>query len=288
MVSPYPPRVPHHLIHRAVATALEEDLGQAGDVTSQATVAPKATATGRINSRSDGIVCGIVCAEEAFRQIGPDVTVKAFKLDGDRLTPGQAVLEISGDARQILAAERTALNFMTHLSGIATLTRRFVDEVSGTGAHICCTRKTTPGLRALEKFAVRCGGGHNHRFGLSDAVLIKDNHIVVAGGVGAAIEAARAFAGHLVAIEVEVDTLEQLEEALEAGASAVLLDNMDNGTLARAVEVTAGRAKLEASGNVTLERVRSIAQTGVDYISSSRITMAAPPLDLGLDIEIQI
>jgi nicotinate-nucleotide pyrophosphorylase (carboxylating) len=287
MTSPYPPLVPLHLIERAVGTALEEDLGQAGDITSQATIAPDATAVARINSRVDGIVCGIACAEAAFSMIGPGLSVAAFVRDGERLQPGKAVLQVTGNARLLLAAERTALNFMTHLSGIATLTRRFADEVAGTQAKICCTRKTTPGLRALEKYAVRCGGGHNHRFGLDDAVLIKDNHIAVAGGVRAAIEAARAFVGHLVAVEVEVDTLEQLAEALDAGATAVLLDNMDNAMLAEGVALTAGRAKLEASGNVTLERLRSIAETGVDYISSSRITMAAPPLDLGLDIDIR-
>lgn len=287
MTSPYAPIVPRHIVERAVAAALEEDLGQAGDITSQATIAPDATAVARINSRAEGILCGMACAEIAFSLIGPGVTVKSFASDSERLAPGMPVLEVSGNARMILAAERTALNFITHLSGVATLTGRFVDEAAGTPARICCTRKTTPGLRALEKYAVRCGGGHNHRFGLDDAILIKDNHIAVAGGVSAAIGAARAFAGHLVAVEVEVDTLEQLAEALDAGATAVLLDNMDNAMLARAVEMTAGRAKLEASGNVTLERIRSIAQTGVDYISSSKITVAAPPLDLGLDIDIQ-
>ncbi|WP_196259104.1 carboxylating nicotinate-nucleotide diphosphorylase [Pelagibacterium limicola] len=287
MLFAHAPRVPLHLIERSVSLALEEDLGQAGDITSQATIAPEATAVARVNARVEGIICGLACAEAAFRQIGPGLAVTAFTEDGDTLVPGSAVLEVSGNARLILAAERTALNFMTHLSGIATLTRRFADEVAGTAAHICCTRKTTPGLRALEKYAVRCGGGHNHRFGLDDAILIKDNHIAVAGGVRAAVEAARAFAGHLVAIEVEVDTLDQLQEALGAGAAAVLLDNMDDETLARAVALTGGRAKLEASGNVTLERVRAIARTGVDYISSSKITMGAPPLDLGLDIEIR-
>lgn len=287
MPSPYPSLVPSHLIARAVAAALEEDLGQAGDITSQATIAPEATAVARINSRAEGIVCGIGCAEQAFSLIGPGLKFESFVDDGAILAPGTAILQVSGNARLILAAERTALNFLTHLSGIATLTRRFADEVAGTSARICCTRKTTPGLRALEKYAVRCGGGHNHRFGLDDAILIKDNHIAVAGGVRAAIEAARAFAGHLVAVEVEVDTLGQLAEALDAGATAVLLDNMDNETLAQGVALAAGRAKLEASGNVTLERVRSIANTGVDYISSSRITMGALPLDLGLDVEIR-
>lgn len=282
----HPPQVPTHIIARAIKRAFEEDLGQAGDITSQATIGPKATAAARINSRQAGILSGLECALAAFDMIGPGLEVKSFVADGDALYPGTAVLEVSGNARLILAAERTALNFMTHLTGIATLTRTFVDHIEGSGAKICCTRKTTPGLRALEKYAVRCGGGHNHRFGLDDAILIKDNHIAVAGGVAQAIGAARAFAGHLIAIEVEVDTLAQFEQALEAGANAVLLDNMDADTLARAVAINAGRAKLEASGNVTLETVAQIARTGVDYISTSKITAAAPPLDLGLDIAI--
>lgn len=282
----HPPALPRHIVERAVRLAFEEDLGQAGDITSQATIGPEARAVARVNARQDGVVCGLDCALMAFEAIGPGLEVETFVADGDAVAAGDAVLEVRGNARALLAAERTALNFLTHLSGIATLTRRFVDQTTGTGAHICCTRKTTPGLRALEKYAVKCGGGHNHRFGLDDAILIKDNHIAVAGGVGAAIAAARGFAGHLVAIEVEVDTLDQFEEALEAGANAVLLDNMDEQTLARAVAINAGRAKLEASGNVTLERIAAIARTGVDYISTSRITMAATPLDLGLDITI--
>lgn len=282
----HPPALPRHIVERAVRLAFEEDLGQAGDLTTQATIGPDAVASARINAREAGAICGLDCALAAFALIGPGLDVETFVADGAVVKAGDAVLEVRGNARALLAAERTALNFMTHLSGIAALTRRFVERTEGTSAHICCTRKTTPGLRALEKYAVKCGGGHNHRFGLDDAVLIKDNHIAVTGGVGAAIMAARGFAGHLVAIEVEVDTLDQLEEALEAGANAVLLDNMDEATLKRAVAITAGRAKLEASGNVTLERIAAIARTGVDYISTSRITMAAPPLDLGLDVSI--
>lgn len=278
--------LPRHVIERAIKAAFEEDLGQAGDITSQATIAPDATATARVVSRQDGVVCGADFALAAFTLIGPGVDVEIRIADGERIEPGSVVAEISGNARAILAAERTALNFMTHLSGISTLTRQFVERTEGTQTRICCTRKTVPGLRAAEKYAVKCGGGHNHRFGLSDAILIKDNHIAVAGGVAAAIISARAFAGHLVAVEIEVDTLEQLEEALAWGATAVLLDNMDDATLARAVAITAGRAKLEASGNVTLERIATIAATGVDYISTSKITVAAPPLDLGLDIAI--
>lgn len=284
----HPPALPRHIVEQAVLAAFTEDLGQAGDITTQATIGPRATAVARINAREAGIVCGLDCARAAFALIGSGLTVETFAEDGDTVAPGAPILQVSGNARLILAAERTALNFMTHLSGIATLTHAFVDRVDGTGAHICCTRKTTPGLRALEKYAVRRGGGHNHRFGLDDAILIKDNHIAVVGSVTAAIEAARAFAGHLVAIEVEVDTLAQFGEALAAGANAVLLDNMDNDMLREAVAMNAGRAKLEASGNVTLERVRAIAETGVDYISTSKITMAANPLDLGLDIEIDV
>lgn len=282
----YPPALPRHIVERAVRSAFEEDLGQAGDVTSQATIGPDITATARINARQEGVICGLECAIMAFDLIGPGLTVEAFVADGAGVEAGVAVLEVRGNARMLLAAERTALNFMTHLSGIATLTRSFVARTQGTKAHICCTRKTTPGLRALEKYAVKCGGGHNHRFGLDDAVLIKDNHIAVAGGVGPAILAARNFVGHLVAVEVEVDTLDQLKEALDFGANAVLLDNMDENMLAGAVAFNAGRAKLEASGNVTLDRITTIAETGVDYISTSRITMAAAPLDLGLDIAI--
>ncbi|WP_127145727.1 carboxylating nicotinate-nucleotide diphosphorylase [Pelagibacterium montanilacus] len=285
-VSAHPPALPVHIVEAAVRLALAEDLGQAGDLTSQATIAPDAVATARMVARSGGVVCGFDCARSAFAQIGgaPRVTVMAS--DGEAITPGQVLLEVSGNARAVLAAERTALNFLTHMSGVASLTRRFVDLIEGTGARICCTRKTTPGLRALEKYAVKCGGGQNHRFGLSDAILIKDNHIAVAGGVGAALAAARAFAGHLVAVEIEVDTLDQLAEALDAGADAVLLDNMDVDTLRRAVGMTGGRAKLEASGNVTQETVRAIAETGVNFISTSRITAASVPLDIGLDIAI--
>lgn len=286
MSMPYPPSLPRHIVERAVLDGFEEDFGQAGDLTTQATIGPDATATARINARDRGVICGLACAQAAFALVGPGLEVQPLVTDGATVEAGADLMDVRGNARALLTAERTALNFMTHLSGIATLTASFVSRTQGTNARICCTRKTTPGLRALEKYAVKCGGGHNHRFGLDDAILIKDNHIAVAGGVGPAIAAARAFAGHLVAIEVEVDTLDQLAEALEGGANAILLDNMDEETLARAVAMTAGRAKLEASGNVTLDRIGAIARTGVDYISTSRITMAAPPLDLGLDIRI--
>lgn len=282
--APLPPALPRHIVEDGVRRAFAEDLGQAGDLTSQATIGPDATARAQIVSRADGVVCGTDFALAAFAMIGPGLAVDIAKGDGAAVTAGDTVLTVSGNARALLAAERTALNFMTHLSGIATLTRAFVAETEGHATRICCTRKTTPGLRAAEKYAVRCGGGYNHRFGLSDAILIKDNHVAVAGGVKAAVARAQGFAGHLVAIEVEVDTLDQLAEALDAGATAVLLDNMDDAMLAEAVRITGGRARLEASGNVTLERIAAIAATGVDYISTSRITMAATPLDLGLDI----
>lgn len=279
-----PPALPRHLVESAVAAALAEDLGQAGDLTSQATLSAEMRARATISAREAGVVAGLDLAAAAFRLVGDGVAFTPVCADGDRVEAGGIVAEIDGPARLVMGAERVALNFLNHLSGIATLTRRYVDEVAGTGARICDTRKTTPGLRAFEKFAVRCGGGANHRFGLSDAILIKDNHIAVAGGVGAAYRRAIETAGHLVAIEIEVTTLAELDEALAAGARIVLLDNMDNETLREAVKRTAGRAKLEASGGVKLDRVRAIAETGVDFISTSQITMGAAPLDLGLDV----
>jgi len=282
-----PAELPRPLVERAVAEALAEDLGLAGDLTSQAVLPPDATAQAVMTAREAGVIAGLDLAAAAFRQIGDGVRFEAKVRDGDAVTPGTVVAAITGNARHVFSAERVALNFLNRLSGVASLTRRYVEAIEGTGARICDTRKTTPGHRAFEKFAVRCGGGANHRYGLDDAILIKDNHIAVAGGVGAAWKAARAFAGHLVAIEIEVDSLEQFEEALEAGATAVLLDNMDNETLRKAVAINAGRAKLEASGGVKLERVRGIAETGVDYISTSQITMGAAPLDIGLDVEVR-
>ncbi len=279
------PALPEHLVEDAVRRALAEDLGLSGDLTSQATIAADAVATATMSAREAGRIAGLALAAEAFRQVG-GVSFDAQLADGDAVARGGIVAVVSGNARALLAAERTALNFVNHLSGIASLTQKFVEAVAGTDARICDTRKTTPGLRAFEKHAVRCGGGWNHRFALSDAILIKDNHIAVAGGAGAAYRAARANAGHLVAIEIEVATLAELREVMEAGAQIVLLDNMENDQLREAVRINGGRARLEASGGVTLERVRGIAQTGVDYISSSQITMGARPLDLGLDIEI--
>lgn len=285
-INHYPPQLPLPLVERAVTEALAEDLGLAGDLTTQATLSPNAEAKAAIVAREAGTISGLEPARAAFRLIGPGLVFKAQVADGDIVDAGQSVATISGNARLIMSAERVALNFLNHMSGIATYTAQFVTAIGDAGARICDTRKTTPGLRAFEKYAVRCGGGWNHRFGLDDAILIKDNHIAVAGSVTAAVNAAQNFAGHLVAIEVEVDNLDQLAEALEAGATAVLLDNMDNDTLREAVTINAGQAKLEASGGVTLEQVRGIAETGVDFISTSKITMASMPLDLGLDIDI--
>lgn len=281
-----PAQLPRLLVERAVAAALEEDLGLAGDLTSQATLTPEARATASLSTREVGVIAGLDLAAAAFRLVGDGVTFEARLADGDLVAAGDVVASVSGPARLVMSAERVALNFLNHMSGIATLTRRYADAVEGTGAQICDTRKTTPGMRAFQKYAVRCGGGANHRYSLSDAILIKDNHIAVAGSVTAAYQAAEAYAGHLVAIEIEVQTLAELEEALAAGARVVLLDNMDNDLLRQAVAINAGRAKLEASGGVKLDRVRSIGETGVDYISTSQITMAAQPLDLGLDVEI--
>lgn len=279
--------LPPALVEDAVRRALAEDLGLSGDLTSQATIPAGAVATATLSAREAGVIAGLPLALEVFRQLGDRVSFDPQVADGTKVTKGDIVAVVAGDARQLLAGERTALNFLNHLSGIAAHTHKFVEAVAGTGARICDTRKTTPGLRAFEKYAVRCGGGANHRYALSDAILIKDNHIAVAGGAGKAYRAARAAAGHLVAIEIEVTSLDELAEVLDAGATIVMLDNMDNQLLRAAVKLNDGRARLEASGGVTLERVRGIAETGVDFISSSQITMGARPLDLGLDVEIQ-
>jgi nicotinate-nucleotide pyrophosphorylase (carboxylating) len=273
------------LIEPAVRTALVEDLGRAGDITTEATIPASAKARVVIRAREDGRIAGLDCARTSFRLMDANLKVAVRKPDGSDVMPGDIVAAIEGNARAIITGERVALNFMGHLSGIATATRELVRVVEGTKARICCTRKTTPGLRALEKYAVRAGGGMNHRFGLDDAVLIKDNHIAVAGGVRAAIESARARAGHMVKIEVEVDTLDQLEEVMSIGCEVVLLDNMSPETLARAVKLVNGRAICEASGRVTAETARAIAASGVDLISCGWITHSAPCLDLGLDFD---
>lgn len=280
------PELPRLMIDEAVKSALLEDWGRAGDVTSQATLPSTATARAVIAARKPGVLAGAGCAESAFRQTETRLQFDLARNDGDRLAPGDIVAHIEGPARALLAAERVALNFLGHLSGIATATSLFADQIAHTKADIVCTRKTTPGLRAFEKYAVKCGGGANHRFGLDDAVLIKDNHIAVAGGVTNAIEAAKAFAGHLVKIEVEVDTLAQLEEALAAAPDVVMLDNMPPETLEKAVGIANGKVLLEASGGIEIDTVRAVAESGVDLISSGWITHSAPVLDLGLDIEL--
>jgi len=275
------------VIEDAARRALEEDLGRAGDITSAATIPAGKKARARLAARKPGVLAGLACAAEAFRQLDAAIEFHAKKRDGDALKAGDVVADIAGDARAVLTAERVALNFAMHLSGIATFTAAFVARVKHTRAKIVCTRKTIPGLRALEKYAVRCGGGMNHRFGLDDAVLIKDNHIAVAGGVAAALKAARASVGHLVKIEIEVDSLDQLSEVLKTGgADVALLDNMDPATMKRAVEMVSGKISLEASGGVNLDTVAAIAETGVDMISVGALTHSAPALDLGLDIEI--
>jgi nicotinate-nucleotide pyrophosphorylase (carboxylating) len=284
------PELPQLMIDDAVHAALLEDWGRAGDITSQATIGAGVTARAVIAARKPGALAGMRLAETAFRLTSPDLKVEVLKADGARLSPKDIVARIEGPARALLSAERVALNYLGHLSGIASATARFAEAIAHTKAKIVCTRKTTPGLRAFEKYAVRCGGGMNHRFGLDDAILIKDNHIAVAGGVTAAITAAKAFAGHLVKIEVEVDTLDQLREAIPAAPDVIMLDNMSPDRLAEAVAIVRAavgdRIKLEASGGIELDTVRAVAETGVDLISSGWITHSAPVLDLGLDIEI--
>jgi len=282
----FPPELPAFLVRAAVEAALAEDLGRAGDVTTLAVVPPEAQARAVIAARRAGVVAGLPLARAAFAALDRSVAFTPLAAEGARVAAGGELARVEGPARAVLAAERVALNYLGRLSGIATATRMFADRIAHTSARITCTRKTTPGLRAFEKYAVRLGGGSNHRFGLDDAILIKDNHVAVAGGVSAALARARAYAGHLTAIEIEVDTLAQLREALEAGAAIVLLDNMDVPTLREAVAMTAGWAVLEASGGITPDSVAGVAETGVDYISSGWITHSAPVLDLGLDMEI--
>jgi nicotinate-nucleotide pyrophosphorylase (carboxylating) len=255
-------------------------------VTSVATVPADTIARAVVVARAAGTIAGLPLVAATVRRLASDIEITAEAGDGAAVDAGTPLMRIAGPARAILAAERVALNFLGHLSGIATAAHEFVRRVAGTNTRICCTRKTTPGLRALEKYAVRCGGAFNHRFGLDDAILIKDNHIAVAGGIRPVLERARAAAGHLVKIEIEVDTLEQLREVLAVGiADAVLLDNMDPATMRTAVEMAGGKVALEASGNITLDTIAAVAQSGVDYASSGWITHSAPNLDVGLDID---
>ncbi len=278
------PALPSHLVDKAVADALAEDLGLAGDITTLATIPADAQMSASIAARAAGVICGVDLAIAAFRRVDPFIKVSVRSGDGAAVARNDVVMKIDGAAGGILTAERVALNFLGHLSGVATATAALVEAVKGTGAKIVCTRKTTPGLRAFEKYAVRCGGGHNHRFGLFDAVMIKDNHIAAAGGIAQALSAARQSVGHAVKIEVEIDRLDQLEEALSGGADIVMLDNMTAEDMKQAVAANRGRAVLEASGNITANTVRAVAETGVDIISSGWITHSAPTLDLGLDV----
>jgi len=273
-------------IEEAITRALQEDLGRAGDVTSIATVPVQTRGRAVAVARKAGVVCGLPLFAEAFRRLAPEIEIEPHSRDGAAIRAGTTLMTVAGDARAILAAERTALNFLGHLSGIATATAAFVERIAHTKARIICTRKTTPGLRALEKYAVRCGGGFNHRFGLDDAMLIKDNHIAVAGGIRAVLTRARQAAGHLVKIEIEVDSLDQLKEVLDVGlADVVLLDNFDLEAMRKAVAVVAGRLVVEASGGITLESASAIAETGIDYLSSGALTHSVRSLDIGLDIE---
>jgi nicotinate-nucleotide pyrophosphorylase (carboxylating) len=272
------------IIEPIVRAALLEDLGRAGDITTEAIVPQDADVEAVIAARQPGILAGLDAALLAFELVDPALRIQRLCGDGARVARGEMVARLTGRARGVLSAERTALNLLSRMSGVATATRALADAIAGYKAKIVCTRKTTPGLRALEKHAVRLGGGANHRFGLDDAMLIKDNHIALAGGVRPALERARVHAGHLVKIELEVDTLDQLTEALQVGVDAVLLDNMTPETLRRAVAMVDGRAVTEASGRITIDTVPEIAAAGVDLISSGWITHSAPILDLGLDI----
>jgi nicotinate-nucleotide pyrophosphorylase (carboxylating) len=273
------------LIEPIVRAALLEDLGRAGDITTDAVVPDDTNIEAVVAARQPGVVAGLDATLLAFELVDPSLRIERLCPDGARIGRGESVARIAGRARPVLAAERTALNFLSRMSGVATATRRLTDAIAGSKARIVCTRKTTPGLRILEKEAVRLGGGANHRFGLDDAMLIKDNHVALAGGVKPALERARQHAGHLVKIELEVDTLDQLAEALAVGIDAVLLDNMSPETLRRAVAMVDGRAVTEASGRISPDTAAAVAATGVDLISSGWITHSAPILDLGLDID---
>ena len=276
--------LPDLLLEPLVHAALIEDLGPNGDVTTRAVIPAATRYRARLNARQAGVVSGMQLAAIAFRLVDPSLAITLHRADGSRCAAGDVLMEIEGAAASILSAERIALNFAGRLSGIATLTAGFVAEAAGTATRITCTRKTTPGLRMVEKAAVLHGGGFNHRFGLSDAILIKDNHIAAAGGIRAVLTAAQASVSHMMKVEIEVDTLAQLTEVLEVGgADVVLLDNMDTSTLRQAVDLVAGRLVTEASGNMALPRIAEVAATGVDYISSGALTHSAGTLDLGLD-----
>ncbi len=274
------------IIEKAVRAALEEDLGHGRDITSEVTVPESARAQAIFNARENGVVAGLIVALSTFSLCHSDFDMSIEIQDGETVSAGQTLAIVEGSARSILMAERVALNYLSHMSGIATMTRKYVDAVHGTDAEICDTRKTLPGMRPFQKYAVAMGGGSNHRCGLDDAILIKDNHIAIAGGIEQALGQATLLAGHTVKIEIEVDTLEQLETVLNhGGADIVMLDNMDTQTLKKAVDLVDRRIITEASGGVTLDTVASIAQTGVQYISVGALTHSVQALDIGLDIE---
>ena len=277
------PALAEVLLKPLVEAALTEDLGRRGDVTSQATIPAYMQAQLQIKARQAGVICGMDLARLSFALIDEQIEFIAKVNDCATVEAGTILATVRGNARNLLTAERTALNFMTHLSGIATDTKKIVDSVADYPAQITCTRKTIPGLRIVQKYAVRCGGGRNHRLGLDDAILIKDNHIAIAGDIKTAIQQAQDFAGHLIPIEVEVDTLGQLEQALEAGVNLVLLDNMAPEVLSKAVAMCKGRAKTEASGGITPETVQAVAETGVDFIAMGYLTHSTTALDIGLD-----
>ena len=282
-------RIPPAEIERVVRSALEEDLGW-GDVTTDSLVDPTLRASGRIVAREPGVLAGIAVAAEVFRQVDPSVEIGFEKADGDRLVRGDVVMSVAGPAAALLRAERTALNFLQRLSGVATQTARYVERIQGLPAKVIDTRKTTPGLRCLEKYAVRMGGGHNHRHGLGDGVLVKDNHLVAlaleGAGIAEAVRRARDRVPHTIKIEVEADTLDQVKEALEAGSDLILLDNMTPEEMRTAVQMSGGRAVLEASGGITLDTIRGVAETGVDLISVGALTHSVKALDLALDFDL--
>jgi nicotinate-nucleotide pyrophosphorylase (carboxylating) len=281
----HPPSLHHLLYEPLIRRALEEDLGRAGDLTSDAVLPLHLIGQAEIVARAEGRVAGLQVAFSAFRLLDSSIEIEELAADGEDVAAGAVLAAIRGPARSLLSAERTALNILGRLCGIATATRNMVRLVEPHGARIVCTRKTTPGLRVLEKYAVRCGGGHNHRYGLDDAILIKDNHIALAGGLKVAVERARRSVGHLVKIEVEVDSLEQLREALDLGVEVVLLDNMSLEMLREAVAMAKGRAITEASGRINLNTAADIAATGVDLLSVGWLTHSAPALDVALDVE---
>ena len=278
--------MPHPMtIEPILRNALLEDLGHGNDVTSENIIPPNAQATAVMHARARGVIAGTRIAEMVFQMVDPDLKTNRYVTSGESVLKNKELLSIQGSAQSILAAERVALNFISHLSGVATATAAYVKEVKGTKAQICCTRKTLPGIRSLQKYAVLAGGGANHRFGLDDAILIKDNHIAIAGGIQAALDNAQNHSGHMMKIEIEVDTLEQLDEVLKhGGADVVMLDNMSAKTLRKAIKIIDGALITEASGGITLENVSEIAQTGVNFISIGALTHSVIGLDIGLDI----